>query len=117
MRTVFDGVIAHLGGADNVTELQRLRARRIAFLEAELIHIEDQVAGSRERGEEVKDKLLVLYATLDNSQRRGSEALGYDRIAKDITPRGIRSEIRDEIRKKGIVDIESVDVDKGDVDV
>ena len=86
MRTVFDGLLSHCGGEGYVSDPKRMRARRIAFLEAELIEIEDRVAHIREQGGEVPPADLQLYATLDNNQRRNSEVLGWERTARNITP-------------------------------
>jgi hypothetical protein len=85
MRTVYDGVVSHCGGPDYISDLKRLRARRVAFYEAELIQIEDRVARIREQGGEPPPADLQLYTTLDNAQRRDSEVLGWERTAKDVT--------------------------------
>jgi hypothetical protein len=114
MRTIYDGVVSHCGGADDISDLKRLRARRVAFLEAEMITIEDQVARARETGGEVNPTLLQLYATLDNNQRRDCEVLGWERSAIDITPSLSQriAEIRAEAAAKAAAeatDIEEVD--------
>ena len=44
MRETFSALIAHCGGADTVSEPQRMVARRIATLEAVLVYLEDDFA-------------------------------------------------------------------------
>jgi hypothetical protein len=86
MRDVFDAVLAHCGGADYASELKRMQARRIAALEAELIHIEDRIARAHAEGQEPAIADLDLYGRLANGQRRHCEALGWERQARDVTP-------------------------------
>jgi hypothetical protein len=52
MRDIFDGMVYHLGGADYVSDPQRMTARRVAVMEAELIHLEDGFARVRAEGGE-----------------------------------------------------------------
>jgi hypothetical protein len=86
MKDVLDNVIAHCGGDGQITELERLQARRIAALEAELIHVEDKIALARAAGEEPAAAVVDLYTRLANGQRRHCEALGWQRTARNITP-------------------------------
>ena len=44
LRDTYRALLTHCGGADMVSETQRLVARRIGVLEAELIHMEDSFA-------------------------------------------------------------------------
>jgi len=86
MRDTLDAVVAHCGGEGYTSELKRMQARRIAALEAELIHIEDRIARAHAAGEEPAIADLDLYGRLANGQRRHCEALGWDRTARNITP-------------------------------
>jgi hypothetical protein len=86
MKDVYDAMMAHCGGADYITEPMRLQARRIAALEAELIHIEDRIAQARATGEDPSPADLDLYSRLANGQRRHCEALGWQRVPRDVTP-------------------------------
>jgi hypothetical protein len=81
-----DAVVEHCGGPSYVSELKRMQARRIAALEAELIHIEDRIATAHAAGEEPDVRDLDLYGRLANGQRRHCEALGWERTARDVTP-------------------------------
>ena len=86
MGDVYNSALAHCGGADYVSELQRLQCRRIGALEAELVHAENRIAAARTAGEEPPPSLLDLYCRLSSAQRRHCEALGWQRTARDITP-------------------------------
>ena len=86
MRDMFDAVVSHCGGEGYITELQRTQARRIAALEAELVHIEDRIARARAAGQAPDNADLDLYGRLANGQRRHCEALGWQRTARDVTP-------------------------------
>jgi hypothetical protein len=78
---------AHLGGPDTITEPQRLIARRVAVLEAELIFIEDGLANKRASRKEPTIAELDIYSRLGNAQRRHLETLGVEeRKLRDITP-------------------------------
>jgi len=85
MRDVMGAVVQHCGGADYVSETQRLAIRRVATLEAELIHLEDQFARARQSGEIPPPADQVLYSTMANAQRRFCEALGWRPTARDVT--------------------------------
>ena len=87
VQAVIDRLEAHLGGPDNLTEPQRLIARRVAVLEAELIFIEDGLANKRAAHKEPTITELDIYSRLGNAQRRHLETLGVEeRKLKDITP-------------------------------
>lgn len=80
-------VLTHLG--DNASELERLAARRISTLEAELVHIEAQLAALRVAGKEPEPGLIDLYSRISNTQRRLAESLGWQRrqraVVGDVT--------------------------------
>src|SRR5262245_22114435 len=75
MRDTLDGLIAHLGGPDMVSETQRMACRRIAVLETELVYQEDELGRLRCEGHAPSPEMLDLYARLGNAQRRFCEAL------------------------------------------
>lgn len=88
MRDTYVGLVAHCGGPDVISDTRRMAARRVAALEAELVSIEDRIAAIRRRGKEPPAAILQTYGMLADRQRRLSEALGWDRDAKnakDIT--------------------------------
>jgi hypothetical protein len=60
-----------------------MQARRIAALEAELVHLEDKFGAARIAGNEPTPSDLDLYGRLANGQRRHCEALGWHRTARD----------------------------------
>jgi len=86
MRDTLDSLVIYLGGEDQVSEPQRMACRRIALLETELIHLEDAIGTLRCQGREPTSEMLDLYARLGNAQRRFCEALGWQRVPKDVTP-------------------------------
>jgi hypothetical protein len=86
LRDNLDAMIVHLGGEAMVSETQRLACRRIAVLETEIIHLEDRIGRLRLQNREPPPELLDLYQRLGNSQRRFCEALGWQRVPKDVTP-------------------------------
>src|SRR5262249_32255878 len=86
MRDTMEAVLNHCGGPDYASELKRLQARRIAVLEVELIHIEGRIAKATAAGEDVNPADLDLYSRVANGQRRHCEALGWERVARDVTP-------------------------------
>ena len=86
MRDTMDAMIVHLGGEDQVSETQRTACRRIAVLETELVHMEDAIARLRCEGREPLPEMLDLYARLGNAQRRFCEALGWQRVPREIVP-------------------------------
>ena len=86
MADVLERVHMHLGGEDYLTEPQRLQARRVAVLETEMIYIESSLAMQRNAGETPSDREVDLYSRLASAQRRILEALGMQRVARDVTP-------------------------------
>ena len=64
---------------------RRLLARRAAVLEAELVHLEDWIGSERMAGRAPAHDVLDLYSRLASGQRRHLEAVGLDRVARDIT--------------------------------
>jgi hypothetical protein len=85
MRDTYRAVIQHCGGDDAISELERMVARRIGALEAELVHMEDGFATLRAAGGEPDAGSLDLYSRLSNTQRRHSEAIGWQRRPRDVT--------------------------------
>jgi|SRR6516165_1550422 len=85
MRDTCRAVIQHCGGDSAISELERMTARRIGALEAELIHMEDKFATIRAAGGEPDAGSLDLYQRLANSQRRCCESIGWQRRPKDLT--------------------------------
>jgi hypothetical protein len=86
MRETFKGLLVHCGGADVVSETQRLVARRISTLEAELVFMEDRFAATRAAGGEPDMAKLDLYGRLADRQRRLADPLGWQRMPRDVTP-------------------------------
>ena len=86
MRDTLASLVVHCGGADEVSETKRLAARRVAVIEAELCFLEDKFAQLRAAGDEPDAAAIDLYARVANQQRRLSEALGWERTARDVTP-------------------------------
>jgi hypothetical protein len=86
MRETFECLLVHCGGADVVSETQRLIARRIGTLEAELVFIEDKLASIRAAGGEPDPATVDLYGRLADRQRRLADPLGWSRTARDVTP-------------------------------
>jgi hypothetical protein len=79
-------MLDHVGGADFASEPQKLSARRVSVLETELRFQEMKIAQIRAAGGEPDAELLDLYSRVSNTQRRHLEALGYQRVARDVTP-------------------------------
>ena len=86
MRDTLDSLVVHLGGDGHVTETQRMACRRIAVLETEMIYQEDKMGTLRAQGGEPDAALLDLYSRLGNAQRRFCEALGWQRVPRDMVP-------------------------------
>jgi hypothetical protein len=63
-------------------------ARRVAALQAELIHLEDHFARTRTEGGIPDTADLDLYSRMSSAQRRMLEALGFDRVPRDVTSLG-----------------------------
>jgi hypothetical protein len=85
MRDTLRSLEVHCGGA--LSETQRLAARRVSTLEAELIFLEDKFAQARAEGREPDISTLDLYGRLADRQRRlADSALGWQRTPRDVTP-------------------------------
>jgi len=99
MRDTLQNLQAHCGG--ELSETQRLAARRVSTLEAELVYLEDKFAQARAEGCEPDVVDLDLYGRLADRQRRLAEAaLGWRRVARDITPS--LSEYLEQIRTEDV---------------
>jgi hypothetical protein len=86
MRDNYQAVIQHCGGEDAISDLERMTARRIGALEAELIYFEDKIATIRAAGGEPDSHLLDLYSRVSNTHRRHCESIGWQRRPRNITP-------------------------------
>ena len=86
MRETFECLLIHCGGADVVSETQRLIARRVGTLEAELVFIEDKLASIRAAGGEPDPATVDLYGRLADRQRRLADPLGWSRAQRDVSP-------------------------------
>lgn len=75
---------AHCGG--ELSETERMTARRAAALEVELCHLEAEFAQQRAAGKAPNPATLDLYSRLAGGQRRHLEALGMQRRAKEVVP-------------------------------
>jgi hypothetical protein len=85
MRDTLRSLEVHCGG--ELSETQRLAARRVSALEAELIFFEDKFAQARAEGREPDVAQLDLYGRLADRQRRlADSALGWQRRPRDVTP-------------------------------
>jgi hypothetical protein len=84
MRDTLQSLEAHCGG--EFSETQRLAARRVSTLEAELIYLEDKFAQARAAGGEPDATQLDLYGRLADRQRRLADPLGWQRTPRDVTP-------------------------------
>ena len=83
MRDTMRRIFAHLGGEENVSEPQRLLARRVATFESELIFLEDEFARQRSEGDQPSVSLLDLYSRIASAQRRHLEAIGLQRVPRE----------------------------------
>jgi hypothetical protein len=86
MRDTYDAVIQHCGGEDAISDLERMTARRIGALEAELVYFEDKMAAIRAAGGEPGANLLDLYSRVSNTHRRHCESIGWQRRPRNVTP-------------------------------
>jgi len=86
MRDIIGSMTNHLGGENNVTEPQRMLVRRVACFEAELVFLEDGFARARSEGHAPDPPDLDLYSRMASAQRRHLEAIGLQRVPRDITP-------------------------------
>lgn len=100
MRDVIASMMNHLGGEDCASEPQRMLVRRVAAFEAELVFLEDGFARARAEGGAPDAANLDLYSRMASAQRRILEAVGLNRVPRDITPdlsdyvqRGPRAEV------------------------
>ena len=84
MRDTYRAVIQHCGGDGAISELERMAARRIGALEAELVHMESQFGIIRAEGGEPDATSLDLYSRLSNTQRRHCESVGWQRRLRDV---------------------------------
>lgn len=84
-KDTLSSLIAHLGGIDMISETQRLIARRVSMLEAELVHMEDVIGVARGEGREPDPALVDRYAMIADRQRRLSEPLGWKRVQKPVS--------------------------------
>jgi hypothetical protein len=75
--------ISDLGGEDNISEAERVLAKRVAVLVTELERREAAFALAGE----VEDGALAIYQTTVNTLRRTLETLGLERRAIDVTRR------------------------------
>jgi hypothetical protein len=75
--------ISDLGGEDNISEAERVLAKRVAVLVTELERRESAFA----QAGQVDDVALGIYQTTVNTLRRALEALGLERRAIDVTRR------------------------------
>lgn len=85
VRDTEDALLAHCGGADQVSEPRRMMIRHNAFQHIELLHIAAKVGVMREQGKEPDAELIDLYGRLKNSLGRGLDQLGFDRVARDVS--------------------------------
>jgi hypothetical protein len=85
MKDTLQSLQAHCGGV--FSETQRLVARRVSTLEAELIYLEDKFAQARAEGREPNVVELDLYGRLADRQRRlADSALGWQRTPRNLNP-------------------------------
>src|SRR5262249_12391023 len=75
--------ISDLGGEGNISEAERVLAKRVAVLVTELERRESAFA----QAGQVDDEALAIYQTTVNTLRRTLEALGLERRAIDVTRR------------------------------
>lgn len=83
-RDTYAALIVHCGGDDLISEPQRLIARRISTLEAELVFLEDSFAAARRAGSEPDIWRVDLYGRLADHQRRLSDPLGWQRTPRPV---------------------------------
>lgn len=85
-RDVTEAMVVHLGGADRMSEPERMTCRRIAALETELAAMEARFAQARESGKQPTTADLDLYSRLAGAQRRHMESIGMQRRIRDVAP-------------------------------
>jgi acetylglutamate kinase len=72
-KSTLRSLVTHCGGPDLISETQKLAARRVATLEAELIFLEDKFGLIRQNGDEPSPMDVQLYGQLADRQRRLSD--------------------------------------------
>ncbi len=83
-KSTYRALLAHLGGEDQVTDVQRIVCRRCATIEAELVHLEDRIAKLRRSRKEPPHSLLQSYTSLTAQQLRLTKEIGWDRHSKAV---------------------------------
>jgi hypothetical protein len=85
-RDIHESLTQHVGGADRMSEPERMTVRRAAALECELVRLEISFAEARaaERAPDAAD--IDLYSRITNTQRRVLETLGMQRRPRDVVP-------------------------------
>jgi hypothetical protein len=78
-RDVYGDLVAHLGGTDYATELQKHLARRAAALVVWAEMAETRLAAGG-------DLDVQNYTTTANTLRRLLQDIGLQRVARDVTP-------------------------------
>ena len=94
-RDFCDALAQHVGGADRMSEPERMTIRRAAALECELIHLEAEFAAARAAGDKPDTASLDLYQRVSNTQRRILDALGMKATLRDAVP-----DLRDYLRER-----------------
>lgn len=84
-RDVCGALTAHVGGADRVSEPQRMTVRRASALECELVRLEVAFAEARADGRAPEAADIDLYSRIVNTQRRVLETLGMESKPRDVT--------------------------------
>jgi hypothetical protein len=85
-RDTCEALTAHVGGADRVSEPERMTIRRAAALECELVRLEIAFAEARAAGRAPEAADVDLYSRITNTQRRVLETLGMEKKPRDVTP-------------------------------
>ena len=85
-RDTMQTLMVHLGGEDQASATKKLIARRVGCIEAELTFLEDKFARYHADGSEPTPTDLDLYGRMANTHRRLCESIGWERVARDITP-------------------------------
>jgi hypothetical protein len=81
LRDVIDLHVSDQGGPDNLSEARRSLIRRAATITTELERLEARFASDKA----LKDD-FATYQAGANSLRRILEAIGLDRVSRDVTP-------------------------------
>ena len=86
----YASLIAQLGGEQVISEARRMLCRRASLFEVELNIIEGELAKLRGQGNmkmlarKTALEWLAQYTTMVNSQRRVLEAVGLNRVAREV---------------------------------